>query len=34
MVNPGGPPEFAASIDRQRAQIAKIAEALGVKPKM
>jgi hypothetical protein len=29
-----GPLEFAASIDAQRAQIAKIAETLGTKPKM
>jgi tripartite-type tricarboxylate transporter receptor subunit TctC len=34
MVNPGGPSEFAASIDAQRAQIAKIARALGTKPKL
>jgi hypothetical protein len=34
LVNPGGPLEFAASIDAQRAQIAKIAETLGTKPKM
>ena len=34
VVNPGGPLEFAASIDAQRAQIAKIAETLGTKPKM
>jgi tripartite-type tricarboxylate transporter receptor subunit TctC len=34
VVNPGGPLEFAASINAQRAQIAKIAEALGTKPKL
>ena len=34
VINPGGPLEFAASIDAQRAQIAKIAETLGTKPKM
>jgi tripartite-type tricarboxylate transporter receptor subunit TctC len=34
MVNPGGPSDFAASIDAQRAQIAKIAQALGTKPKL
>jgi tripartite-type tricarboxylate transporter receptor subunit TctC len=31
--NPGGPAEFAAAIDRQRAQIATIAQALGPTPK-
>jgi tripartite-type tricarboxylate transporter receptor subunit TctC len=31
--NPGGPAEFAAAIDRQRAQIAVIAQALGPIPK-
>jgi tripartite-type tricarboxylate transporter receptor subunit TctC len=31
--NPGGPAEFAAAIDRQRAQIATIAKALGPIPK-
>jgi tripartite-type tricarboxylate transporter receptor subunit TctC len=31
--NPGGPAEFAAAIDRQRAQIATIAQALGPIPK-
>jgi len=31
--NPGGPAEFAAAIDRQRAQIATIARALGPIPK-
>ena len=30
--NPGGPAEFAAAIDRQRAQIAVIAQALGTTP--
>jgi hypothetical protein len=34
VVNLGGPSEFAASIDGQRAQIAKIAEALGIRPKL
>jgi tripartite-type tricarboxylate transporter receptor subunit TctC len=33
VVNPGGPSEFAAAIDGQRAQIARIAHALGVKPR-
>jgi tripartite-type tricarboxylate transporter receptor subunit TctC len=32
-VNPGGPTDFAASVDRQRAQIAKIAQELGIKPR-
>jgi tripartite-type tricarboxylate transporter receptor subunit TctC len=31
--NPGGPAAFAEAIDRQRAQIAKIAQALGPIPK-
>jgi tripartite-type tricarboxylate transporter receptor subunit TctC len=31
--NPGGPAEFAAAIERQRAQIAVIAQALGPIPK-
>ena len=31
--NPGGPKEFAAAIDLQRAQIARIAQALGPIPK-
>jgi hypothetical protein len=31
--NPGGPAEFAAAIDRQRAQIATIAQTLGPIPK-
>jgi tripartite-type tricarboxylate transporter receptor subunit TctC len=30
VVNPGGPEDFAASVERQRAQIAKIAQALGI----
>lgn len=30
---PGGAREFTASIDRQRAQIAKIAQEVGIKPK-
>jgi tripartite-type tricarboxylate transporter receptor subunit TctC len=30
VVNPGGPDEFAASIERQRAQIAKVAHELGI----
>jgi tripartite-type tricarboxylate transporter receptor subunit TctC len=33
VVNPGGPADFAASIERQRVQIATIAQALGIKPK-
>jgi tripartite-type tricarboxylate transporter receptor subunit TctC len=33
VVNPGGPGEFAAAIDKQRQLIAKIAQALGIKPK-
>ena len=31
--NPGGPAELAASVEEQRAKIATIAQALGVKPK-
>jgi tripartite-type tricarboxylate transporter receptor subunit TctC len=31
--NPGGPAEFAASVEEQRAKIATIAQALGIKPK-
>jgi tripartite-type tricarboxylate transporter receptor subunit TctC len=31
--NPGGPAEFAASVEDQRAKIAAIAQALGIKPK-
>jgi hypothetical protein len=31
--NPGGPAEFAAAIDGQRAQIATIAQTLGPIPK-
>jgi len=31
--NPGGPAEFATAVGDQRAQVAKIAEALGIKPK-
>jgi tripartite-type tricarboxylate transporter receptor subunit TctC len=31
--NPGGPAEFAASVEDQRAKIAKIAQALGIKSK-
>ena len=33
IVNPGGPKEFAESVERQRAQIARIAQELGIKPK-
>jgi tripartite-type tricarboxylate transporter receptor subunit TctC len=33
MVNPGGASEFTASIDHQRAQIAKIAHELGIRSK-
>jgi tripartite-type tricarboxylate transporter receptor subunit TctC len=33
VVNPGGPAEFAASIEDQRSKIAAIAQALGIKPK-
>jgi tripartite-type tricarboxylate transporter receptor subunit TctC len=33
VANPGGPAEFAAAIDQQRAQIATIAQALGPIPK-
>src|SRR5262245_10117112 len=33
VVNPGGPAEFAAAVDSQRATIARIAQALGIKPK-
>jgi len=32
VANPGGPGEFALSVDRQRASIAKIAQELGIKP--
>jgi len=31
--NPGGPAEFAEAVEEQRARIAKIAQALGIKPK-
>jgi tripartite-type tricarboxylate transporter receptor subunit TctC len=31
--NPGGPAEFAASVEDQRAKIAGIAQSLGIKPK-
>jgi tripartite-type tricarboxylate transporter receptor subunit TctC len=34
VVNPGMPAEFAAAIQSQRDQIAKIAQVLGVKPKL
>jgi hypothetical protein len=33
VVNPGGPAEFAAAVEEQRAKIANIAHALGIKPK-
>ncbi len=33
VVNPGGPAEFAAAVEEQRAKIANIAQALGIKPK-
>jgi tripartite-type tricarboxylate transporter receptor subunit TctC len=33
VINPGGPAEFAAAVDSQRAIIARIAQALGIKPK-
>jgi hypothetical protein len=33
VLNPGGPKEFAADIERQRAQNAAIAQAIGLKPK-
>jgi tripartite-type tricarboxylate transporter receptor subunit TctC len=33
VVNPGGPAEFAAAIDAQRAKVATIAQTLGIKPK-
>jgi tripartite-type tricarboxylate transporter receptor subunit TctC len=33
VVNPGGPTEFAAAVEDQRAKIAKIAQTLGIKPK-
>ena len=32
ILNIGGPEEFAASIEDQRAKVAKFAEALGIKP--
>src|SRR5947209_13577906 len=31
--NPGGPAEFAAAVEEQRAKVAVIAQALGIKPK-
>jgi tripartite-type tricarboxylate transporter receptor subunit TctC len=31
--NPGGPAEFAAAVEEQRANVAKIAQTLGIKPK-
>ena len=31
--NPGGPEEFAAAVEEQRAKVAAIAQALGIKPK-
>ena len=34
VANPGSPAEFTASINGQRAQIAKIAQDLGLKPKL
>ena len=33
VINPGGPAEFAAAVEDQRAKIAAIAQALGIKPK-
>jgi tripartite-type tricarboxylate transporter receptor subunit TctC len=33
VVNPGGPTELAAAVDHQRAMIARIAQALGTRPK-
>jgi tripartite-type tricarboxylate transporter receptor subunit TctC len=33
VANPGGPKEFADAVERQRVQIAKIAQELGIKPK-
>jgi tripartite-type tricarboxylate transporter receptor subunit TctC len=32
IVNIGGPPEFAAAIDQQRARLAEVAKDLGIKP--
>ena len=32
VVNPGGPAEFGAAIDAQRAQVAATGELLGIKP--
>jgi tripartite-type tricarboxylate transporter receptor subunit TctC len=32
LVSPGGPAEFAASIDEQRAVVARIAKEMGIKP--
>jgi tripartite-type tricarboxylate transporter receptor subunit TctC len=32
IVNPGGPAEFAASIEQQRAGVAAVAQELGIKP--
>ena len=33
LVNPGGPKELGEDVERQRAQIARIAQELGIKPK-
>jgi tripartite-type tricarboxylate transporter receptor subunit TctC len=33
VVNPGGPKELGEAVEMQRAQIAKIAQELGIKPK-
>ena len=33
IANPGGPQEFAVAVEEQRAQVAAIAQALGIKPK-
>jgi hypothetical protein len=32
VVNPGGPAEFGAAIDAQRAQVAATGQLLGIKP--
>ena len=32
LISPGRPAEFAASIDEQRADVAKIAKEMGIKP--
>ena len=33
LVNPGGPKELGEAVERQRAQVARIAQELGIRPK-